>query len=176
MTHLLYLSILFFTMSTQTIFDFNKKSDLKNWRVVDDTVMGGVSAGNFKLNDDGHAEFYGHVSLDYNGGFSSVRYRSEKVKTEGYSKVILKIKGDGERYQFRLKSEAKNYYSHISYFQTSGEWEEIEIPLKDMYPTFRGRRLNLPNFSAEYFEEVAFLIANKKEQDFKLTIDKIELK
>lgn len=69
-----------------------------------------------------------------------------------------------------------NYYSYISTFSTSGEWQEIEIHLKDMYPSFRGRKLEQANFSADYIEEIAFLIGNKKPEKFKLLIDKIELK
>jgi hypothetical protein len=57
-------------------------------------------------------------------------------------------------------------------FLTSGEWQEIKIPLKEMYPSFRGRRLNQPNFSTHYMEEIAFLIGNKKEENFELLIDK----
>ena len=45
-----------------------------------------------------------------------------------------------------------------------------------MYPSFRGRKLDEPNFYHESIEEITFLIANKQNEDFKLLIDKIELK
>ena len=61
-------------ISDATIFDFSKESDLRNWRIVDDVVMGGKSDGNFYINKDGHATFSGTVSLENNGGFSSVRH------------------------------------------------------------------------------------------------------
>ena len=44
-----------------------------------------------------------------------------------------------------------------------------------MYPSFRGRRLNTPNFSHDFIEQIVFLIGNKKKEDFKLIIDTIEL-
>ena len=44
-----------------------------------------------------------------------------------------------------------------------------------MYPAFRGRRLNLDNFSSNFIEEIAILIGNKKPQRFRLEIDKIYL-
>ena len=53
---------------------------------------------------------------------------------------------------------------------------EIQIPLQEMYPSFRGRKLAQPNFSSDHVEEIAFLIGNKKPESFKLMIDKIELK
>ena len=53
---------------------------------------------------------------------------------------------------------------------------EVKIPLKEMYPSFRGRRLNQPNFSNDYIEEITFLVGNKKNENFKLLLDKIEFK
>jgi len=66
-----------------TIFDFTPDSDISDWRTVDDTVMGGVSDGNFKLNEEGHGLYSGSVSLDNNGGFSSLRYRMPSIRIEG---------------------------------------------------------------------------------------------
>ena len=39
-------------MQTKIIFDFEKKSNVENWSVVDDVVMGGKSSGLFELNDE----------------------------------------------------------------------------------------------------------------------------
>lgn len=163
-------------MGTYVIFDFNTKSNIENWKIVDDVVMGGQSSGSFALNTDGHGVFQGIISLENNGGFSSVRYSFKKIDVKEYTKVILKIRGDGKDYQFRIKSNSSDYYSYITSFSTSGEWEEIEIYLKNLYPSFRGRKLDQPNFSGDYIEELTFLIGNKKQEKFKLLIDKIELK
>ena len=158
------------------IFDFDKKSDLTNWRVVDDGVMGGLSQGNFKTNEKGNAIFYGDVSLENNGGFSSVRHRFQEKTVNEYSKFVIRLKGDGKRYQFRVKTDSYDRHSYISYFETNGDWQTIEIPLDEMYPSFRGRKLSIPNFPGETMEEIAFLIANYKAESFKLEIDKISLK
>ena len=40
-------------MQAQVIFDFNKKSNLQDWIIVDDVVMGGRSSSTFKLDKDG---------------------------------------------------------------------------------------------------------------------------
>lgn len=163
-------------MDTLTIFDFEKNADIRNWRTVDDVVMGGRSSGSFSLSPEGHGVFEGWVSLENNGGFSSVRYGFEKTPIKGCSKIIIRLKGDGKNYQFRIKQDSDTYYSYIFPFTTSGEWQEIKIPLATMYPSFRGRKLDLPNFSHSTIEELAFLIGNKKPQNFKLLIDSIELK
>ena len=170
------LIILILSMSAYPLFDFSKDAPIERWRVVNDGVMGGLSTSRFTLSPEGHARFSGTVSLENNGGFASVRYRFEKIDVRNFNKVVIKLKGDGKAYQFRIKDITGHRYSYIGPFTTSGEWETIEIPLKTMYPAFRGRKLDMPNFSESTIEEVAFLIGNKKNEDFKLLIDKIELK
>jgi NADH dehydrogenase [ubiquinone] 1 alpha subcomplex assembly factor 1 len=162
--------------NTATIFDFSNKISLKNWVVVDDVVMGGRSAGSLSINEDGHGEFKGYVSLENNGGFSSIRYRFQSKSTKEFSRLAIRLKGDGKAYQLRVKPNTRNYYSYVSSFSTNGEWQTIEIPLEDMYPTFRGRRLNQPNYKHDAIQEIAFLIANNSNEQFSLLIDKIELK
>lgn len=157
------------------LFDFDSGSDLSNWRVVDDTVMGGRSAGNFGINAAGHGVFQGDVSLENNGGFSSIRYRFPTQKMEGFSSIQIKLKGDGKRYQFRVKSDRYDRHSYIYHFQTSGDWEVIEIPLAEMEPKFRGRALRMSNYPGQVAEEIAFLISNKRAEAFHLEIDQISL-
>jgi len=169
---LLFLMII----QTQTIFDFDSNSDITKWIIVDDVVMGGRSSGSFDIDENGHGVFKGNVSLANNGGFSSLRYRFKQINTTAYSKVVLRIKGDGKSYQFRVKAKASDYYSYIGKFSTNKEWETIEIPFNEMYPAFRGRTLDIPNYSNDGIEEIAFLIGNKKSEGFILLIDSIILK
>lgn len=163
-------------LNDQIIFDFNLKSDISSWYVINDVVMGGMSSSSFKLNEDGFGCFQGRVSLENNGGFSSLRYRFKKRQIDGHTTVVLRLKGDGKKYQFRLKSNARHYHSYITTFKTSGDWQTLEIKLSDLYASFRGRQLDIPNFSANTISEIGFLIGNKKEESFQLLIDKITLK
>ena len=103
-------------MDSNIIFDFDKNCDIKNWIIVDDVVMGGKSSGTFKLSTEGYGVFEGSVSLENNGGFSSVRYQFEKTLIQESTKIILKLKGDGKQYQFRIKRNTGDYYSYISPF------------------------------------------------------------
>ena len=162
-------------MTSKIIFDFNKNSNIRIWQIVNDGVMGGLSVGSFTLSPNGHGLFAGEISLENNGGFSSVRYQFDKIQVTIDSYVNIRLKGDGKQYQFRVKDASGNYYSYITSFPTSGEWEEIKISLRDMYPSFRGRKLDLPNFSKDQIEEIVFLIGNKRTENFKLLIDKIVL-
>ena len=176
MKYLICCMVLFSSLSNTIIFDFNKNSSINNWVVVDDVVMGGRSSGNFELDKEGNGVFYGSISLKNNGGFSSLRHGFNKLMVGKFKTVVLKIKGDGKSFQFRIKHKSSDYASYITSFSTSGDWQEIEIPINNMYPSFRGRKLDEPNFSHESIEEVTFLIANKKNEYFKLLIDKIELR
>ncbi len=163
-------------MKATPIFNFEKFTNVNQWHVVDDNVMGGRSSGNFKLSEEGFGVFEGDISLENNGGFSSVRFGFHKIAVKGFSKIILKVKGDGKEYQFRIKAKTEDAHSYIAYFLTSGEWQEIEIPLNTMFPSFRGRELDQPDFNKDYIEEIAFLIGNKKKENFVLMLEKIELK
>ena len=159
-----------------TIYQFNKQSTLDNWILVNDVVMGGQSTSSFSLNDKGHGVFEGKVSLENNGGFASVRYRFEKSDIQSFRNIALRLKGDGLGYQFRVKSKMYDRQSYVYYFQTSGEWEWIEIPLREMYPSWRGTTLNMPNYPGQTMEEIAILIGNGKSEVFHLEIEQILLK
>ncbi|MDA9303934.1 CIA30 family protein [bacterium] len=161
--------------SSSVIFDFKSNSNLNKWKVVDDTVMGGRSQGNLILNEEKNGVFFGTVSTENYGGFSSIRYNGEAVSTKDKTHVLLRVKGDGKSYQFRIKNENSLRYSFITEFKTSGKWETIRLSLADFYPSFRGRKLDKPNFNHSEIEEIAFLIGNKKNESFKLIIESITL-
>ncbi|WP_246277514.1 CIA30 family protein [Winogradskyella ursingii] len=158
-----------------TIFDFNTESNINNWNIVDDVVMGGKSNGQFELNDQGHAVFSGKISLENNGGFSSIQYGFETIETNSYSKFLIRVKGDGKKYQFRVKNTKDQRHSFIYEFTTTKEWQNIEIPFSEMYPAFRGNRLDIPNYDGEQMAEITYLIGNKKEDRFQLLIDFIKI-
>lgn len=166
--------LLFFKTSFM-IFDFSSKSTLGNWRIVNDGVMGGLSEGQLYINEAGHAVFTGAISLENNGGFTSIRYQFDKKNISGKNFGLLRIKGDGKRYQFRVKTNSRDWFSYIYYFQTTEEWETIRIPLSQMIPTFRGRKLDSPSYPAEELSEISILIANKRAENFQLEIDYIGL-
>ena len=162
--------------SPSVIFKFELGSSTNGWQIVDDRVMGGRSQGNFSVNAEGFGVFEGYVTTENNGGFSSLRYNFDGIKTSGFEFIVLKLIGDGKPYQFRLKASEYQRHSYIYTFSTTGLEQEIIIPLKDFYPSFRGRVLDMPNFDADQIEQVAFLIGNKTKELFSLKIKSISLK
>ena len=162
-------------VSQNAVFTFSNEASLKEWIIVNDDVMGGISKSNLMKNKDGNGVFFGDISTAYNGGFASIRYNCKRQYINEYKNLVLRIKGDEKEYQFRIKSSVDDYYSYVYTFKTSGEWEFITIPLDSMYPSYRGRRLNMKNFNKNYLEQISFLIGNKRNENFKLLIDSMIL-
>lgn len=158
-----------------TIVDFSNESALRNWQITNDTVMGGVSNSAILWDSNGYGLFTGSVSTANNGGFSMVRLPVKIDLHRGLKAIKLKVKGDGKKYQFRLKSNNFQRHWFVHSFQTSGDWEEITLNLKDFYPSFRGFKLNIGNFSEESIREIALLIGNKVIEDFNLKIESISV-
>ena len=77
-------ALLLFFLSTTLFADTNRKvllefespASIKNWRAVNDGVMGGRSIGRYRLTDENTLEFFGYLSLENNGGFASIRLPS----------------------------------------------------------------------------------------------------
>ena len=160
----------------KTIYDFSKEAKPTGWLIINDGVMGGLSRGNITMDEEGNGLFWGHVSLENNGGFSLARLTLPTIEATDFSKIVLEVKGDSKRYQFRLKEKKGQMHSYVHFFETSGEWQTIEIPFEKLRPAFRGRTLNLPDFDGEQIEEIGLLIGNKNEEDFKIRIRKISLR
>lgn len=161
--------------NTSCLFDFSNAATLTGWTVVDDPVMGGRSRGSLALDPEGHGVFSGEVSLENNGGFSSIRFDCGRVPLHGAGHIVLRVQGDGKRYQFRIRARKSDPHAYVAYFDTLGSWEEIRLPLQGFYPSFRGRKLALPNFEGDSLEEVGILIGNQRAEHFCLRIDRIGL-
>ena len=160
------------TSDAISIFDFSATTPPDSWFVQDDVVMGGRSDGNIETTDAGYGRFYGEVSLENNGGFSSIRYNPEApVEVDGKEKFILRLRGDGSKYTIRVNDDPDKRYYYQYTFPTTGEWQEIEVPFADMEPVFRGRSLDLPNYAGGPVTRVQFLIGNKRAQTFEVLLD-----
>jgi hypothetical protein len=153
--------------TAKVLFDFTDPAAMRGWQVEDDGVMGGVSRGNMV--------FHGDVSLENNGGFSSIQNNFNPLDVSGYQHAILRLKGDGKDYRFIVESDPKARHYYVAEFGTSGEWQEIKIPLRTMYPMRRGDRLDLPDYPAETLSQVRFMIANGRAESFRIEIASIRL-
>ena len=78
------------------IADFSRMT-AADWFVVNDGVMGGISSGRMRPVGDDVAAFSGHVSLENNGGFASVRTVLEPGDLSAFAGLALRVRGDGRR-------------------------------------------------------------------------------
>ena len=159
------------------LFDFQKQSDLQDWRVVNDGVMGGLSRGEIIMTDSGTAVFQGILSLENNGGFSSTRTLPRPLNLDGYDGITLRVRGDGNTYQLRLRLDDR--FDGVAYryrFQTKADqWMTVEIPFSEFVPVFRGRELNdVGPVEPARIQQIGFLVSDKQAGPFKLEVDWIK--
>jgi hypothetical protein len=165
-----------FAAEEKILFDFQKDADVAGWAIEDDGVMGGLSKGRFRLTPEGHGEFSGDVSLENNGGFSSLQWNFDPIDAQGFSRFIIRVRGDGKRYLLLTETAPGDRHYYQAEFQTNGDWQTLEIPFAEMIPHFRGDRLDQPNFPGKTVAQVRFMIANKKAESFRLEIDQVGLR
>lgn len=173
---ILYLILFISFINAEIIYDFSSKKNLKGWNIVDDGVMGGRSKGSLRLDSNGNGVFSGYISLRNYGGFSSIRHRSKSVDINEYEYIVLKVFGDNNYYQLRIKSNYYDRHVYVKEFYAKNEWQEVKIKINSMAPQLRGRRLNMRKFNDNSFVELGILIGNKVEEEFSLVIDHILLK
>lgn len=161
-------------VSPLMVLDFAGADGEPEWAAVNDGVMGGLSEGRAKF-ANGQLYFSGVLSLENDGGFASVRSRGRVHDWTGRRGVILRVKGDGRTYRFRISTDARHMGGRIAYggdFQTkAGEWIEVKIPFNSLTPTHHGDALNGPPLDLSQVEEVGFQIGDKRPGPFALTID-----
>lgn len=127
------------------LFDFSQATEdqVACWGALDDVVMGGVSQSQLTLTE-GVGRFTGVVSTDNSGGFASIRTRNvdPPFNLAGFQGLILRVRGDGQRYKFFLRDSPG--WDAIAYgyaFNTTpGEWLTITIPFTQLTPVFRAKR------------------------------------
>jgi monofunctional biosynthetic peptidoglycan transglycosylase len=145
-----------------------------SWHPVNDNVMGGISSGMMIQTDNG-LNFRGTLSLENNGGFSSVRHRVTRNLSDSTG-VRLTLKGDGRTYQFRIRQDRN--FDGIAWrkeFQTDGSVQTLEMNYEDFMPVWRGRQVKgAGTIDAGEITQLGFMIADKQPGDFSLSIFKLE--
>jgi hypothetical protein len=155
-----------------TIIDFAAED--RGWPSIDDAVMGGVSSSAMTV-EDGVASFRGVVSFDNNGGFASVRSRPEVRDLSAFEGLVLKVRGDGKSYGFRIRTDAS--FDGVSYqaemTPPAGEWSEEVILFTDFVPVWRGRKVaDHPVLNVARVTTFG-LIISRQEGPFRLDISNI---
>jgi monofunctional biosynthetic peptidoglycan transglycosylase len=159
---------------TQTMQEiaFTEKSELDNWVIINDTVMGGRSRARIDIEKD-HLVFEGYLSLENNGGFASVRRVYNNKTWLPSNPLQIKVMGDGRQYQFRLRTNRRmDGVAYVTSFQTTkGEEQSFTFELSDFTPQFRGRLVRgMPALSFSDISQMGFMLAEKAPGNFELQV------
>jgi hypothetical protein len=146
--------------------------------IVNDGVMGGISESRLSLDQQGFLVFEGRVSLDYGGGFASVRSILNRLDADPFDGILIRFKGDGKRYQLRLRQgDRMDGVAYFRHFETKiGEWEEVFLPFHSFQASYRGRRLpDYPKLDTRRISQLGLMISDKQEGNFRLEVQRIAL-
>ena len=173
----LIVCLLFQTMifsQNVTMVDPSNNIGIDKWGIVNDGVMGGISQSNIYLNEVNNIIFSGNVSLENNGGFASIRRGFDGSQLKESSAFLLRVKGDGNIYKFRLTMKG-SYANYSADFKTTkDQWMDIEIPIENFKPYYFGRSIRAPKFKVHKVNSMGILISDKQEGDFVLEIEYIK--
>ncbi len=151
--------------------NFTEKQSINSWRITNDGVMGGRSAGRFVFKQD-KGIFFGDISLDNNGGFSSV-FKEVEPLVENIKTVTIDVEGDGLTYQLRMVVNLNGYrlaYKH-NVETVAGQRDKLTFTLADFQASFRGRSIdNAPILKSEDIREVGFLVSRITAGAFSLSV------
>ena len=112
-----------------------------SWRVISDTVMGGVSSGSLVPT----VVEGGEVSLENNGGFvqASLDLSAAGLLDAGeYAGIEIEVFGNGETYNLHLRTDDTRivWQSYRASFQALPKWQSLRLP----FASFQPHRIDKP--------------------------------
>ncbi|MCR9246854.1 MAG: CIA30 family protein [bacterium] len=148
-----------------------------SWRTVLDGVMGGLSTGRVEPAAGDVLAFAGELSLENNGGFSSMRRALDGRRLQGTRGLVIECCGDGREYNFdlRVSSVRRMAAGYRQAFATAaGEWTEVRLPFEGFRLQSFGRFVrNAPNLDPTLVESMGVTLSDKKPGNFRLEIRSI---
>ena len=160
---------------------FQDPQSIKNWKTVDDDVMGGVSASQIEWIDEdteesensGLLRFSGAVSLKNNGGFCSTRTTGTIWDLSKNKGLKLRLRSDGRGYQFTLRCpsipDGASFRAPLGVDRNG--WTTITVPFDDMNLWRRGKLLSTEKtIDRNSVESIGFLLADGKPGPFALDV------
>ncbi|OEK04668.1 CIA30 family protein [Roseivirga misakiensis] len=169
----LYLLIALLSPPSEMVFDFGENKDGYKWAIVNDGVMGGLSRGKAQLTDDSMI-FSGTVSLENNGGFTSLRAPYARYDLSQYDQVEIKYRSSGldcalNVYQYQ-RFWLPNHKMPIP--SSNDAWKTITVDLYDLKEYRMGRRTGrtMSKGAAKNTIRLGFITDSKKPGAFKLEI------
>ncbi|MCU7555917.1 CIA30 family protein [Alteromonas sp. ASW11-19] len=154
---------------------FTQHSERDQWRIVNDTVMGGRSVANLQFSEKGMV-FSGRLSLENNGGFASVRRSDADLSWQRDKAVQVTATGDGRTYQFRVYTKlTRDGVAYAANLPTqTGARVQITFSEADFSPVWRGRPVpDAPPLHFDDVRQLGFMLVDKQAGDFQLTVESV---
>ena len=159
-----------------TLFNFSDNESLVGWSTQNDTVMGGVSRSTATW-DSGQLVFAGDLSLDNNGGFTSlispVDMSIGTALIDGQA-IVVTAEGDGKTYLLQLRLADNTRF--IQRFTTQpNELDTYVLPLKE-FEAVDWRLSVIPNaepMDVSKIGQISIYLLDKQTGTFRLAISSI---
>tara|TARA_B100000963_G_C22632215_1_gene675545 strand:- start:591 stop:1145 length:555 start_codon:yes stop_codon:yes gene_type:complete len=164
-------------MNSQNIDLINpsKNIGIKNWTIVNDDVMGGISNSEIFINEEKHLIFKGYLSLENNGGFASSRLDISKKNLNEVKFFKIKLKGDGNNYKLRLREKNMRASYSCDFKSRKDEWIIVKLPIEKFILSWRGYTYsNYPSLNIDKIGSLSLHISDKQEGKFNLEIEYIK--
>lgn len=148
----------------------NLAEDPAAWRIVNDGVMGGVSASRVGRAGDA-LRFDGEIRLENRGGFASMRRPFDAAALGGDAAgFLLRLRGDGNRYRLRVYTRdaagGEQWYSHYATFDTrAGETVSVALRWPQFAASFRGRDVPAPPIRFAEVTGIGLMITGEDHRD-----------
>ena len=153
----------------------NEAVNHDNWRITNDGVMGGLSEGAIEIQNN-NVKFFGTISTENNGGFTSTFKRVASLP-QHIDSIRIRVKGDGNIFQLRVRSQVSRYLLayKVSFLTEANKVTSHTFKLADFKASFRGREIdNAPLLTASTIEQIGFLYTKKQPGNFILSIQAID--
>jgi monofunctional biosynthetic peptidoglycan transglycosylase len=151
-----------------------------SWVVVNDTVMGGVSSSQVRVDSEGAVLFEGDLSLENNGGFTSTRAMLGGANWSGVEAIRIRVAGDGRSYLATARvagTGMRRLYYRMEVPTVAGEITDVVLPLDSFDCYAYGTRVpGAPSLRevAYRMDSVGFMLADKQPGAFALRILEME--
>lgn len=164
---------------------FTTPATARDWKTVDDVVMGGRSHSRIHWLDEpvaggedrrGLLRFEGRISLENNGGFCSTRLASTDRGVSGVEQLHLLVRGDGRRYKCTVRTaDTPRKTSWRLPFETQpGRWSEVVLPLSRFELWRRGTHLSdTAELDPAAMTSLGLLVSDGQEGDFRIDLGRI---